>query len=472
MRGASETRHPIETLLLASALLLAIPSPAPAREAPPNVVILLADDLGYGDLGAYGHPTMATPNLDRMAREGLKLTSFYSGEPTCTPTRAALLTGRYPNRSGLYRVLFPEDTVGIPESEVTLAEALSGRGYRSMAIGKWHLGYRSPFFPTENGFDSYYGLLYSNDMIPPRTKTPLRLYRDARMLPEEVDQSLLTEQYTEEATKLIRAAGDRPFLLYLAYTMPHTPLHVSERFAGRSRRGLYGDAVETIDWSVGEILRALDEAGLAKDTLVVFTSDNGPALGKREEGGSAGPLRGGKATTYEGGMRVPCILRWPGRIAAGQVRSEPASVLDLLPTLAELAGAELPPGPPLDGASIVPLLEGKPYQPAGPFYYHFAGILEAVRDGKWKLREAVPRENWLEQVSSILKLTNGSSRTFTASEIRGITPATELFDLEADPGERIDVAKDHPEIVERLRRMMQEFARAEEPGPAFDPRVM
>jgi arylsulfatase A-like enzyme len=457
----------VAALLLAA---LAASSRADAKSAQPNFVILLADDLGYGDLGAYGHPTIATPNLDRMAAEGLKLTSFYA-MPLCTPSRAALLTGRFPNRSGLYRVLFPEDTVGIPAEEVTIAEALAASGYRTAAIGKWHLGHHSPYLPTENGFASYFGLLYSNDMRPPRTEVPLRLYRDAEALTGEVDQGTLTERYTEEAVRIIREAGDRPLLLYLAYTMPHMPVHASERFAGRSRRGRYGDAVETIDWSVGEILGALRDAGLESNTLVLFTSDNGPATSRGLGGGSAGLLRGSKGSSYEGGVREPCIARWPSRIAPAQVRADVASTLDLFPTLLELAEVAAAAAPALDGRSLAPLLDGRALEPDRPFYYFKAGFLEAVRDGKWKFRETALEGSGREHAAAIdtfLQRTLSERRSFTAAEVLGGASVPELYDLDADPAERFNLAAEHPEIVERLRRRMTELAPTVAPGAAFD----
>ena len=302
-------------MLFASVACLGCKAPA---ERPPNIVIIFADDLGYGDLSSYGHPTIKTPRLDRMAEEGVRLTSFYVASPACSPSRYALLTGRYPVRSDIIWALGPDEERGIAASEYTLAEALKERGYRTAAVGKWHLGARPGFFPTEHGFDSYFGLLYSNDMMPPwvMTERPLQLWRDTVPVEHPVDQSTLTERYTEQAVSFIRDSGDAPFFLYLAHSMPHVPLHTSERFRGRSAGGLYGDVVETIDWSAGRILDVLEEEGLADQTLVIFTSDNGPwnempdrmfSEGKIQpwDAGSAGPLRGSKATTWEAFAPAP-----------------------------------------------------------------------------------------------------------------------------------------------------------------------
>src|SRR5262245_24789339 len=405
----------------------------------PNIVMLFADDLGYGDLGCFGHPTLMTPNLDRMAREGARLTSFYVAAPSCTPSRTALLTGRYPMRSGLYRVLFPEDVTGIPESELTLAEGLKTRGYQTMAIGKWHLGHNEDkYLPTSNGFDHYYGLPYSNDMQPPwvNTKVPLRLYRNKDVIEHPVDQATLTERYTDEAVKFIRNSKDGPFFLYLAYTMPHVPLFASEKFRGKSRRGLYGDVVETIDWSAGRILETLAQEGLDRNTIVAFSSDNGPWLIKREEGGSAGLLREGKGTTYEGGMRVPFIARWPDRIPAGLVSAEVATAMDLYTTFLTLAGFRVPDDRVVDGKDIMPLLERKGTSPHDAFYYYQGPVLEAVRQGKWKLRIAVESREWPAHRDKVLGAIREGKRTLAAASVAGARVKTELFDLEVDPGER------------------------------------
>jgi arylsulfatase A-like enzyme len=445
---------------LAAIAAVALARAVPAEEPPPNVVILFADDLGYGDLGVFGSPTIQTPRLDRMAAEGLKLTSFYAA-PSCSPSRAALLTGRYPPRSGIWRVLGPDDKGGIPASEVLLPEALKDRGYRTLAVGKWHLGAsRKELFPTENGFDEYFGLLYSNDMIPPwvQTQRPLTLYRSAEPVEHPVDQATLTERYTEEAIRFIRAAKGGPFFVYLAYAMPHVPLHASERFRGRSRRGLLGDVVETIDWSAGRILDTLAEEGIERRTLVVFTSDNGPWLHmpprmlsggivRQQDAGSAGPLRGWKGSTYEGGVRVPCIARWPGKIPPGRVSADIVSTMDLYATILALAGAKVPVDRVVDGKDITRLLEGTGPSPRAEFFYFNGKGPEGMREGRWKLR---------------------ISRHLRDDLKPGEPIPPELFDLEEDPSELYDLSKEQPEITERLRRRLEEFSATVEVGKALD----
>jgi arylsulfatase A-like enzyme len=437
-------------LALSLAVALGITT-ARAQEPPPNFVLLFADDLGYGDLASFGHPTIATPRLDRLAAEGIRLTSFYA-EPACTPSRAALLTGRYSIRSGLGQVVGPDDRRGIPESEITFAEALGAKGYRTAAIGKWHLGHLEPRFrPLANGFDRYFGLLYSNDMIRPwvQTDRPLELWRDDKPIEHPVDQTTLTERYTDEAIRFIEEAGNRPFVLYLAYSMPHVPISASPRFAGRSRAGLYGDVVETIDWSAGRIVDALERRGLSNRTLVIFTSDNGPWLDmpdrmfgndviKPWHAGSTGPLRGAKGQTYEGGVRVPFIARWPGRIPAGRVGAGLGSVMDLYATMIRLAGAELPSDRPIDGVDMGAWLMGKGESPRPSLYYFRANTLEGVRDGRWKLR-----------------VTNHGRPGASP----GAPPVPELYDLEVDPSERYDRASNHADVVTRLRAMMDQAAR-------------
>ncbi|MCH8963141.1 MAG: LLM class flavin-dependent oxidoreductase, partial [Bacteroidetes bacterium] len=334
--------RPFSIVLLISLLLPGCTSPpASSRGDRPNVVILFADDLGYGDLGVYGHPTIRTPNLDRMAAEGMKFTQFYVGASVCTPSRAALLTGRLPIRSGMvndrFRVIFPPSEGGLPADEITLAEALKTAGYTTACFGKWHLGHQPEHLPPNQGFDHYFGVPYSNDMsaviyphLEERGYTPLPLVRGTETIEEEPDQRLLTRRYTEEAIQFIRDNKDRPFFLYLPHTFPHVPLFASDAFEGKSPRGLYGDVVEELDWSTGQILATLRDLGLAENTFVFFTSDNGPWLTEKLEGGSAGLLKDGKGTTWEGGMRVPCVMRWPKRIKAGQTCRQVVSTIKAL----------------------------------------------------------------------------------------------------------------------------------------------
>lgn len=346
----------------------------PAASRPPNIVLLFADDLGYGDLGSFGATRIKTPNLDRMAAEGVKLTQFYVTASVCTPSRAALLTGRYQIRSGLTRVLFPDSKDGIEAEELTLAEALKTRGYKTACIGKWHLGHLPPYLPTRQGFDRYFGIPYSNDMNnPARKDPPVPLMRDEQIIEQPVVQETLTERYTAEAIRFIRDAGRDPFFLYLPHTFPHVPLSVSQRFRGRSAGGSYGDVVETIDWSTGEILRTLRELGLDRDTLVIFTSDNGPWLIKGDHAGTAGPLRAGKQTVYEGGIRVPFVARWAGRIPPGRTIDPPAISPDLFPTLLALAGGSLPIERPLDGENIAALLLGTADTRGGQEFFFYQG---------------------------------------------------------------------------------------------------
>lgn len=423
---------------LAGAAAVAARAQAPAR--PPNFVILFADDLGWGDLGCYGHPLIRTPNLDRMATEGARFTSFYAAAPVCTPSRAGLLTGRYPIRAGQPGNTGPDTVGGLPLSEILLPQVLKPLGYSTMAIGKWHLGFQpEDYLPVRRGFDDWLGLPYSNDMIPPWVKTqrPLRLYRGTEPVQEVKNQDELTPLYTDEAVRFIRAHRERPFLLYLAYSMPHLPVSAPARMRGRSRGGLYGDVIETLDWSAGEIRRTLEEAGVAGDTLVVFTSDNGPwhnlpprmLAGGVEpwHTGSAGPLRGAKGTTWEGGLRVPGIFWRPGRIRPQTVQ-DMASTLDLFPTLVSMAGVRLPEGRVYDGFDLTAMLERGEPSPRREFFYCLDKRLEGVRRGPWKLRHAPGG-------------------------------APELFHLERDVAERYDVSAREPEPAARLAARLEEFAR-------------
>ena len=421
----------------------------------PNVVIIFLDDVGYGDLGTYGHPTIRTPNMDRMAAEGVKLTGFYAAAPSCSPSRAGLLTGRYPVRAGILWALGPEEENGLPADEWTLAEALNERGYHTAAIGKWHLGSWPGLLPTEHGFDSFFGLLYSNDMIRPwvNTDRPLELYRDTEAIEHPVDQATLTRRYTEESVRFIEASAAReePFFLYLAHSMAHVPLYRSPEFEGRSAGGKYGDVIEELDWSVGRVLETLEAAGLSENTFVFLTSDNGPWAEMPDrmfseghiqpwDAGTAGPLRGSKASTWEGGLRVPAIAWWPGRLPAGRSSPELGTVMDLFPTIASLAGSAAAPDRPFDGRDIMPWLEGVEPSPNELFFYVNPDVVRGVRDARWKVlvRRPSPEE-----------------------DLRA-----ELYDLESDPYERFDVAAEHADVVERLRAEMTKFA--EESGARLE----
>jgi arylsulfatase A-like enzyme len=420
----------------------------------PNIIVLFADDLGYGDLGCFGATEIETPQLDRMAKEGRRFTDFYSAGPTCTPSRAGLLTGCYPARVGFGdqigrmagggasrgRVLHSGAAEGLNPDEITVAELLKAAGYATGMIGKWHLGEATKFNPTNHGFDEFFGVHYSNDM------KPYEYYRGTERLPEEIDRDNQIRRYTEEALAFIRKHRDGPFFLYFAHAMPHTPLAASQQFRGRSKRGLYGDAVMEVDWSAGQILGALRELDLDQRTLVIFTSDNGPWLARGEHGGSAGPLRAGKGTTYEGGVREPCIMWQPGTIPADTVCREVASAMDLLPTFAALAGTKPPSDRTIDGHDIRPLMTGDDAKsPWEALYFYFGNELHAVRSGRWKFRA---KNN----------LVNENIYYREASTKVAIPPA--LYDLARDPGEQKSVLQDHPEVAKRLRGYMDQ-ARAD-----------
>lgn len=443
-------------ILIASLLLQAAAASAPPADKP-NVVVLLADDLGYGDLGCYGHPTIRTPNLDRMAAEGLRFTDFYVAAPVCTPSRAALLTGRYAVRSGMAsdrrRVLFPNSAGGLPASEVTLAEALKACGYATAIVGKWHLGHLPPYLPTRHGFDSFFGLPYSNDMdkLPAAKEGDPRwaqfnvpLMRNEEAVERPADQTTLTRRYTEEAVKVVKGGREKRFFLYVAYAMPHVPLFASKEFAGKSARGAYGDVVEELDWSVGRILAAIRAEGLEKKTLVVFTSDNGPWLIMNQNGGSAGLLHEGKGSTWEGGQREPAIFWWPGKIEAGRVTSEIACSMDVFTTAVRLAGGEVPGDRPIDGLDLSPLLFGTGPSPRRSFVYYRDTTPYAVRKGRYKAHVAT-RGGYGKDPS-----------------VKHDPPL--LFDLATDPSERFDVAKEHPEVVADLLKTLAEHEAGVNPG--------
>ena len=421
---------------------------------PPNVVLVFADDLGYGDLGCYGAKGYTTPHLDRLAAGGVRFTDFYVAQAVCSASRAALLTGRYSNRVGILGALGPAAKNGIAAGELTLGEVFKSRGYATAVYGKWHLGDHDPYLPPDNGFDEYFGLPYSNDMWPrhpenPRGYPPLPLIEGKRKVAEMPDQRNLTTWYTEHAVSFIQRNKAKPFFLYVPHSMPHVPLFVSDKFAGKSQRGLFGDVIQEIDWSVGQILDALKRNGLDDNTLVIFSSDNGPWLSYGDHAGSAGPLREGKGTTFEGGVRVPAIFRWPGNIPAGSVCREPAMTIDILPTLAKLIGAELPKGLVLDGKDVWPLISGESgaKSPHEALYFYWNRELQAVRSGKWKLH--FPHEYRAQ--TAITRSAKGGTPGQYKQERIGLA----LFDLENDVGESENVADRHPDVVRRLTELAE-----------------
>jgi arylsulfatase A-like enzyme len=442
------TRPIVWSVILALLAGRAVAQEPAKPQRPLNVVIILADDQGYGDAGCYGGKGFATPNLDRLAREGVRFTDFYVAQPVCSASRAALLTGCYPNRIGIQGALNDRSTHGISADEKTLAEVLKPRGYATAIYGKWHLGHRPKFLPTRHGFDDYFGLPYSNDMWPkhPTDKFPdLPLIEGEKVVETNPDQTKLTTWYTERAVKFIEKNKDRPFFLYVPHNMPHVPLHVSDKFKGKSKLGLYGDVIMEIDWSVGEILAALKKHNIDGQTLLIYTSDNGPWLSYGNHAGSAGPLREGKSTTWEGGVRLPCLMRWPGHIPAGSVCREPAMTIDILPTVAKLAGAELPKHP-IDGLDIWPLISGKPNakSPHEAFYFYWDRHLQAIRSGRWKLHFPHSYSTLADKPGG----KDGKPALYTETE----TPLA-LYDLESDMGETMNVADKHPDVVRRLEAL-------------------
>ena len=413
---------------------------AEVAHTPPNIIIILIDDMGYADIGPFGATKQRTPQLDRMAQEGMKLTSFYAA-PVCSVSRAQVMTGCYGVRVSVPGVFFPAGKNGLNPSEVTVAERLKERGYATMCIGKWHLGDQLEFLPTRQGFDHYLGLPYSNDMqrkAKDGTQTvPLIRDEQVEALLSNEQQSTLVQRYTDEAISFIKAHQQKPFFLYLPHTAIHTPIHPSAEFSGKSANGSVGDWIEELDASTGRILETLRELKLSKKTLVIFTSDNGPWLSQGKNSGSALPLRGGKGSTWEGGMREPTIAWWPGRIAAGKVCDIVAGTIDLLPTCVALAGGQLPAEPVIDGKDISPLLFGTATQATREAHYYFSGsALQAVRQGPWKLA-IVPQ--------------NEAMGSKVPPDASGTNPR--LYDLDHDIGERTDVADKHPDIVERLQAL-------------------
>ncbi|MFN0110607.1 MAG: sulfatase [Blastocatellia bacterium] len=424
----------------------------------PNVVLFYIDDLGYADVGSFNQNKAAmgyaTPNIDRMAAKGIRLTSFYVTQAVCSASRAALLTGCYSNRVSISGALNHQANYGINAAETTLGEIFKSKNYSTAIYGKWHLGHLPQFLPTRHGFDEYFGLPYSNDMWP---KHPTGTYPDLPLIENDKviqlmpDQSKLTTQYTERAVGFIERNQSKPFFLYVPHTMPHVPLFVSDKFKGKTKRGLFGDVVEEIDWSVGQVLATLKRLKLDDNTLVIFTTDNGPWLSYGNHAGSAKPLREGKGTEMEGGVRVPFIARWPGKIPAGAVTREPAMTIDLLPTLAKLIGAEVPKDRIIDGLDIWPILSGKKAAktPHDALYFYWGRELQAVRSGKWKLH--LPHTyRFIETPGA-----DGKPGKDTYPKIE-----LSLYDLEADIGETTNLADKHPEVVKQLMTFV-ERARAD-----------
>lgn len=425
-------------LLLIGALINNV-SAQNKSSTPPNIIVIFVDDLGYGDLSSYGHPTIKTPHLDQMAEEGMKFTQFYVGANVCTPSRAALLTGRLPVRYGLAGggardVFFPNSSNGLPQSELTIARALKIKNYNTAIIGKWHLGHLPQYLPTSHGFDYYYGIAYSNDMIPEDGGwQKLVVFKNEDVVEIDPDQRQFTKRYTKESIDFIKKNKNQPFFLYYANNFPHIPLYASKEFEGNSRRGIYGDVVSELDWSVGQILKTLKEEKLDKNTLVVFTSDNGPWLPKRDSSGSAGLLHEGKGSAYEGGMRVPAIAWWPGTIKPNQINQSVAATMDLFPTIMKLANVEMPKDREYDGIDIMPLLTNKEEKVRDVVYYYNWNQLYAVRKGPWK------------------------AHFITKPSYRKDIPATVhqiplLYNLEIDPSEKDEVSKQNPEVVKELIR--------------------
>jgi arylsulfatase A len=426
------------------------------KSSTPNFIIIFADDMGYGDVGTFGHPSIKTPNLDKMAVEGQKWTNFYVAAPVCTPSRAGLLTGRLPIRTGMCsdkrRVLFPDSKGGLPTSEITIASALKGSGYATACIGKWHLGHLPQYSPNKHGFDYYFGIPYSNDMdLTPKptsaqgyfdacTKPKIEyfnvpLFRNSEIIERPADQTTITKRYTSEAINFIKQNIKKPFFLYLAHSMPHVPLFRSKEFEGKSLRGVYGDVIEELDWSVGEILNTLKQNGIDENTIVVFTSDNGPWLTFRNFGGSAGLLSGGKGGTYEGGMREPTIF-WGPEIVTPGVITELGTTMDLLPTFAKLANVSLPTDRVYDGYDIYPILAGIGYSKRDAVIYYRGTEVFAVRKGAYKAHFITQPEY--------------------GSNVKTVHDTPLLFNLNFDPSEKYNIADEHLEVIAEIKQVLAE----------------
>lgn len=444
--------------------LLGLCLTAQAAERPPNVILIVADDLGYADVGLYGAKGFTTPNLDQLAQEGIRFTDFHVAQAVCSASRAALLTGCYPNRIGIEGAMEPWYKFGISDQELTWPQMMKQKGYATGMVGKWHLGTPTPFLPTHRGFDEWFGLPYSNDQWPlhpekPGKFPPLPLYEGDKVINPDVnhrDMEQLTTQYTERAVSFIERNKAKPFFLYVAHTMPHVPLAVSDKFRGATKRGLYGDAVEEVDWGIGEIMKTLKKDDLEKDTLVMFLSDNGPWLVFGNHAGSAYPLREGKTTSWDGGTRVPFIARWPGHIPAGSVCTEMAISIDLMPTVAKLIGAKMPEHK-IDGLDMWPLLAGQKdaKNPHEAFYFYgvpFGGWtgaeLESVRTREWKLILPHVYRTLGDQKPEM----DGWPGVYLKRPV--LTP--ELYSMTGDIEEHHDVAAQHPDLVQKMLEMAEQ----------------
>ncbi len=463
--------HGVPVLVVAVAAACLSASSAECKETPgtrsaPNVVLIFADDLGYGDLGCYGHPRFKTPRLDRMAAEGTRLTNFYVPVPYCAPSRGTILTGRYPFRHGVVKNPCPDagiNDVGLAASEITLAEALKEGGYATCCIGKWHLGHKPEFYPTRHGFDHYYGILYSNDM------RPVELLEDEKVVEYPVVQCTLTKRYTERALEFLENNRDRPFFLYLPHAMPHKPLAPSEAFYKKTGTGLYGDVIAELDWSVGQVLDKIEKLGLDERTLVIFTSDNGPWFG-----GSTGGLRGMKGNTWEGGLRVPMIARWPGKIPAGKTLAKPAGTIDVLPTVLGAAGLPVPKDRVIDGRDILPMIAEGADSPHEALFAMGGPHLRTITDGRWKLHVQPPGrwpnmgDDWVDPrgpdgVTILAPFEQSRPSEYPGLKTGDAQQKMMLFDLEVDPAEQHNVAADHPQIVARLNALYERMV-AQMPG--------
>lgn len=440
------------------ALGIALVSQCSTGQAAPNVVLIFTDDQAYGDLGCYGAKHVVTPHLDRMASQGMRFTDFYVAQAVCGASRAALLTGCYSNRIGILGAPSHATKFGINSQEVLLSEILKSKGYATGAVGKWHLGHQPKFLPKQHGFDSYFGLPYSNDMWPFHPEgaqfPDLPLIEGDTVIDPQVtaaDQTQLTRQYTQHAVEFIRQNREKPFFLYLAHSMPHVPLHASEAFQGKTGLGLFADVIAEIDDSVGQVLTTLDELQLSSNTLIIFTTDNGPWLSYGNHAGSAGQLREGKGTTFEGGVRVPCIMRWPGQIPQGAVCHELAATIDIVPTVAALVGGSLP-AHPIDGRDISPLMTGDPgaRTPHESYLYYWGNELQAIRSGRFKL-------HFPHSYRSLTKTPGRDGKPGGYTEQK---TGLALYDLEADIGETVDMQHKYPDVVGQLQRLA-EAARAE-----------